>query len=220
MKRTRRNDRYLLNLPAACSPTLLGYAPTLLVSSQRLNERIDCLLEVIPHRLKIDCKPDVRHLPVEPSLTVRDHDSGSRHLIFQERHAPLFPHQKRVLVASREVLTEEAAPPLPLAVAGALIQSRGAMEADREELVPCEGLDALLWRQLDSHAFKKAFPDRVELGCRAQSDPSRRLRTDYAPRRRVLAMRMRGLEPPRGCPHTDLNRARLPIPPHPRGRTV
>ena len=29
---------------------------------------------------------------------------------------------------------------------------------------------------------------------------------------------MRGLEPPRGLPHTDLNRARLPIPPHPRGR--
>ena len=29
-------------------------------------------------------------------------------------------------------------------------------------------------------------------------------------------MRMRGLEPPRGFPHTDLNRARLPIPPHPR----
>src|SRR5215218_2395779 len=35
-----------------------------------------------------------------------------------------------------------------------------------------------------------------------------------------LAMRMRGLEPPRGCPHTDLNRARLPIPPHPRGQTI
>jgi hypothetical protein len=35
-----------------------------------------------------------------------------------------------------------------------------------------------------------------------------------------MAMRMRGLEPPRGCPHTDLNRARLPIPPHPRGRPV
>src|SRR2546423_4184607 len=34
-------------------------------------------------------------------------------------------------------------------------------------------------------------------------------------------MRMRGLEPPRGLPHTDLNRARLPIPPHPRaGRIV
>jgi hypothetical protein len=30
-------------------------------------------------------------------------------------------------------------------------------------------------------------------------------------------MRMRGLEPPPGFPDTDLNRARLPIPPHPRG---
>ena len=30
-------------------------------------------------------------------------------------------------------------------------------------------------------------------------------------------MRMRGLEPPPGLPDTDLNRARLPIPPHPRG---
>src|ERR1039458_6750516 len=29
-------------------------------------------------------------------------------------------------------------------------------------------------------------------------------------------MRMRGLEPPPGCPDTDLNRRRLPIPPHPR----
>jgi hypothetical protein len=35
-----------------------------------------------------------------------------------------------------------------------------------------------------------------------------------------LAMRMRGLEPPRGRPHTDLNRARLPIPPHPRGAAI
>ncbi len=33
-------------------------------------------------------------------------------------------------------------------------------------------------------------------------------------------MRMRGIEPPRGCPHTDLNRARLPVPPHPRGALV
>ena len=33
----------------------------------------------------------------------------------------------------------------------------------------------------------------------------------------VCAMRMKGLEPPRPYGHTDLNRARLPIPPHPRG---
>jgi hypothetical protein len=31
---------------------------------------------------------------------------------------------------------------------------------------------------------------------------------------------MRGLEPPRACAHTDLNRARLPIPPHPRGSRI
>lgn len=30
-----------------------------------------------------------------------------------------------------------------------------------------------------------------------------------------VMVRMRGLEPPRGCPHGDLNAARLPIPPHP-----
>jgi hypothetical protein len=33
-------------------------------------------------------------------------------------------------------------------------------------------------------------------------------------------MRMRGLEPPRAFAHTDLNRARLPIPPHPRGEAI
>ena len=33
-------------------------------------------------------------------------------------------------------------------------------------------------------------------------------------------MRMRGLEPPRPYGHTDLNRARLPIPPHPRGLPI
>ena len=38
--------------------------------------------------------------------------------------------------------------------------------------------------------------------------------------RRKRFMRMRGLEPPRGFPHTDLNRARLPIPPHPRARRI
>jgi hypothetical protein len=33
----------------------------------------------------------------------------------------------------------------------------------------------------------------------------------------IQMVRMRGLEPPPGFPDTDLNRARLPIPPHPRG---
>lgn len=38
-------------------------------------------------------------------------------------------------------------------------------------------------------------------------------RTGLRPRKTMV--RVRGLEPPRGCPHTDLNRTRLPIPPHP-----
>ena len=45
------------------------------------------------------------------------------------------------------------------------------------------------------------------------------LRTLAAAQRRSgssLRVRMRGLEPPRPEGHTDLNRARLPIPPHPR----
>src|SRR5580765_503879 len=37
---------------------------------------------------------------------------------------------------------------------------------------------------------------------------------------RRLRVRMRGLEPPRPIGHTDLNRARLPIPPHPLARSV
>src|SRR5215471_14529436 len=37
---------------------------------------------------------------------------------------------------------------------------------------------------------------------------------------RRLRLRMRGLEPPRPKGHTDLNRARLPIPPHPLARPV
>ena len=39
---------------------------------------------------------------------------------------------------------------------------------------------------------------------------------EKGPFRGLLQMRMRGLEPPRPERHTDLNRARLPIPPHPR----
>ena len=43
--------------------------------------------------------------------------------------------------------------------------------------------------------------------------PRRSRRGGFSP---ACLVRMRGLEPPPGCPDTDLNRARLPIPPHPR----
>ncbi len=63
---------------------------------------------------------------------------------------------------------------------------------------------------------------RLGRGCQAPAKP-RRPRNGQDPRlygglgSNVDTMvRMRGLEPPPGCPDTDLNRARLPIPPHPR----
>jgi hypothetical protein len=58
----------------------------------------------------------------------------------------------------------------------------------------------------------------VELG--AARTRRHRLATDRAAEALDSVMRMRGLEPPRAEAHTDLNRARLPIPPHPRGATV
>src|SRR4051794_1672687 len=52
------------------------------------------------------------------------------------------------------------------------------------------------------------------------AESGRRLGADQAPTRTKPVVRMRGLEPPRPYGHTDLNRARLPIPPHPRAPSV
>jgi hypothetical protein len=64
---------------------------------------------------------------------------------------------------------------------------------------------------------------RLGRGCQAPAKAPRRPQNAQDPRSfgglgsNVDTMvRMRGLEPPPGCPDTDLNRARLPIPPHPR----
>src|SRR5215208_1629204 len=55
-----------------------------------------------------------------------------------------------------------------------------------------------------------------------ERETTARQRTAAVPTTRTpfLKMRMRGLEPPRPYGHTDLNRARLPIPPHPRARVI
>ncbi len=47
-------------------------------------------------------------------------------------------------------------------------------------------------------------------------DHPQRLGTDWAQRAADLALRMRGPKLQRAFAHTDMNRARLPIPPHPR----
>ena len=72
---------------------------------------------------------------------------------------------------------------------------------------------------------KRISPSMTQL-LNAWSGSKRRLPASAYPSGAVWAldlrsasgvMRMRGLEPPRAEAHTDLNRARLPIPPHPRG---
>ena len=57
-------------------------------------------------------------------------------------------------------------------------------------------------------------PER-RLGHFRAARPRQRTASGIVARKRRV--RMRGLEPPRPYGHTDLNRARLPIPPHPRG---
>jgi hypothetical protein len=71
-------------------------------------------------------------------------------------------------------------------------------------------------RPLRGHAANQMLAPLGRSRLRTDSGPSGCFRRRNPCKRR--AMRMRGLEPPRGLPHTDLNRARLPIPPHPRGR--
>jgi hypothetical protein len=89
-------------------------------------------------------------------------------------------------------------------------------------------------RSYASSGSRKCFPNgkRYEISELARRAAQPRLRTPTFCRLSAVAnrrltrkcllrglMRMRGLEPPRGLPHTDLNRARLPIPPHPRAGT-
>lgn len=56
-------------------------------------------------------------------------------------------------------------------------------------------------------------------------DQSARVENDKGPQAWKLTtpwnsmVRVKGLEPSWGCPHTDLNRTRLPIPPHPHCRS-
>ena len=61
-------------------------------------------------------------------------------------------------------------------------------------------------------AARESKLQQSELQCifpRRKKDPPKRVF-------RFRMVRARGLEPPWGCPHTDLNRTRLPIPPRPQ----
>src|SRR5882762_10247965 len=71
-------------------------------------------------------------------------------------------------------------------------------------------------------AFSVTMTSAVAMGpLRASTSPESTTAVATAVRKMIQTLfrvRMRGLEPPRPYGHTDLNRARLPIPPHPRAR--
>jgi hypothetical protein len=90
-----------------------------------------------------------------------------------------------------------------------------------------QALDQELSREAETGAHRVSYAATGQLEAWTLQAPGRRVnrgakqRTSTALLSRggsnVEAMvRMRGLEPPPGFPDTDLNRARLPIPPHPR----
>src|SRR5215472_12229582 len=72
-------------------------------------------------------------------------------------------------------------------------------------------------RAISDGASRVTMTSVVGTGRAATPLPAREATSAAAAQRmaRRLRLRMRGLEPPRPKGHTDLNRARLPIPPHP-----
>ncbi len=79
------------------------------------------------------------------------------------------------------------------------------------QISPYHQFRATLCRNRRTRAEK-----RSQLGCRYKSattkKPAKKTLTDSS----VKMVRAKGLEPSWGCPHTDLNRTRLPIPPRPQ----
>src|SRR5215831_3966406 len=76
-------------------------------------------------------------------------------------------------------------------------------------------------RAISDGASRVTMTSVVGTGAAATPLPAREATATAAAQRmaRRLRLRMRGLEPPRPKGHTDLNRARLPIPPHPRAQS-
>jgi len=59
----------------------------------------------------------------------------------------------------------------------------------------------------------------TQAGPSSYVQPTAYSRDSHHPQRPNERMRLEGLEPPRACAHTDLNRARRPVPPQPRNRS-
>ena len=117
----------------------------------------------------------------------------------------------RLLIDDDCNVTGELAEPFDVLL-GDDLRRAAVVQADRELQEAVE--EALRQRDIEGSGDddqRPREPKRVLVGAASASSPSGR--GGFSPK---ILVRMRGLEPPPGLPDTDLNRARLPIPPHPR----
>ena len=119
---------------------------------------------------------------------------------------------KRLLIWDEGTVTGELAEPFETMLGEEL--RRAVVASEAEELTTAVD-DALRQRDIDGqdeqNDQRPQEPEPVLVGAGAATTIADR--GGFSPN---ILVRMRGLEPPPSYLDTDLNRARLPIPPHPR----
>jgi site-specific DNA recombinase len=114
----------------------------------------------------------------------------------------------RLLLSDEGEVTGELAPPFDMILGEEL--RRAVVSQAEHELG--EAVSETL-RQREAHNDQR--PQEPDLAPMGAEPPTLASLGGFSP---IMMVRMRGLEPPRSHLHTDLNRARLPIPPHPLAR--
>jgi site-specific DNA recombinase len=188
-----------------------GAVPLDLLKSEQ--ERIASAIEAIDGRLA-EIAADFRKAEanLQRALTrVGDCEAAYREASSRMRRQFNLAFFKQLLIDDNYSVTGELAEPFDVLLGEdlrrAVIAQTGdelldAIEtAERQRVSESEG---------QPNEQRPRDPERVLVGARA-GGPSE----GHGFSQKIL-VRMRGLEPPPGFPDTDLNRARLPIPPHPR----
>ena len=118
---------------------------------------------------------------------------------------------KRLLLDDEGMVSGELAEPFELLLGEELRRAAVAQASDELR----EAVDEALRRRASEGllAPNDECPQGLEALVGAAATSTLPERGGFSPK---MMVRMRGLEPPPGFPDTDLNRARLPIPPHPR----
>ncbi len=118
---------------------------------------------------------------------------------------------KQLLIDDYGMVSGELAEPFDLLLGEDLRRAAVAQASDELRDAVDEALRRRASHRLPAQNDRRPQERETLGGAAATSAISRR--GGFSPN---ILVRMRGLEPPPGFPDTDLNRARLPIPPHPR----